>query len=176
MKALKTFSKGKNLIKNQNIMTPNLVSLHSSEYYQVEISSGSGISGQPIYGVTVYDIKAEKILHDISTLVYDLEEAEDLATDILNSIPGILLKNVLNSRNGMYVHALEVMTKYELEAILGQLIEEFQGEYTNLEIKKFIETLEIYHIEDDELTEEMNQENETEIYNFNIKEFLNNNL
>lgn len=172
MRALKTFSKGKNLIKNQNIMTPNLVSLHSSKYYQVEISSGSGISGQPIYGVTVYDIKAEKILHDISTLVYDLEEAEDLATDILNSIPG----KILNSSKGIYVHALEVMTKYELEAILGQLIEEFRGEYTNLEIKEFIETLEIYHIEDDELTEEMNQENETEIYNFNTEEFLNNNL
>ena len=65
----------------------------------------------------------------------------------------------------------------DLERILFDLIDEFQREnYNESDIRVFIETLSIYHFENENLSQAVNTLNEFEVYNFNVHEFLNENL
>ena len=64
-----------------------------------------------------------------------------------------------------YCHVVEVESVYELESIIESLYAEFNNEYEEDEIIEFISSLPVYSLNDD---------NEDEIYNFNITEFLTN--
>tara|TARA_R110002050_G_scaffold243400_1_gene379922 strand:- start:16 stop:258 length:243 start_codon:yes stop_codon:yes gene_type:complete len=62
-----------------------------------------------------------------------------------------------------YCHAIEVMDIYELESIVGILTDEFRENYEIKEIKDFFNTMSIYAL---------NEENEDEIWNFDIENYI----
>jgi Mg2+/Co2+ transporter CorC len=71
-----------------------------------------------------------------------------------------ILDKVIKQRNGHYCHVLEVNDVYELESILEQVVNEFNDEFSDEEIQEFIDTLNIYCL--DETQEE-------EVYNYQFK-------
>ena len=79
-----------------------------------------------------------------------------------------IYQEILDARNGHYVHALEVSNVYELESICESLFDEYIDKYSIEVLIDFCSTLEIYYFDD----ENENEINENEVYNFNITEFL----
>ena len=79
-----------------------------------------------------------------------------------------IYKEILDARNGHYVHALEVSNVYELESILESLFNEYIDKYSIETLIDFCTTLEIYYFDD----ENENEVDENEVYNFNVTEFL----
>ena len=78
-----------------------------------------------------------------------------------------ILKNRFN-----YCHVLELGTVYELEECISTLVDEFIDKYEQSEILKFFNTITIYHLEDETLTDEENEKNADFLYNLNIKTFI----
>lgn len=75
-----------------------------------------------------------------------------------------IFADILEQRNGHYVHALEVSSVYELETAIEQLVDSFDSEsYRPDEIISFISTLEII------CTEEANED---EVYDFDVEEYV----
>ena len=77
-----------------------------------------------------------------------------------------IYQEILEARNGHYVHALEVSNIYELESILESLFNEYINKYDIEIIIDFCQTLEIYYFDDE------NEVDENEVYNFDVTEFL----
>lgn len=75
-----------------------------------------------------------------------------------------ILEMIIDKRNGMYVHALEVNDVYELEIAIESLYDELVEEYGINTFIDFITSMSIYCLED---------ENENDVYNFNITDFIN---
>lgn len=75
---------------------------------------------------------------------------------------------MLKERNGMYCHALEVSDVYELECTIENFIGELQNQFTIEDFKVFFNTIELYYLADESLSDIENDNNETELYNFNI--------
>ena len=63
-----------------------------------------------------------------------------------------------------YCHVLEVQDVFELESIIDSLYDEFIEKYELEEIKNFINTMQIYCLDESE---------EEEVYNFNVNDYLN---
>lgn len=81
-----------------------------------------------------------------------------------------IYQEILDARNGHYVHALEVSNVYELKSILESLFNEYIDKYSIEVLIDFCSTLEIYYFDD----ENENEIDENEVYNFNVTEFLQN--
>ena len=64
------------VVGGRNFMTPKLSGYFQSGDYQCEISRGSGIDGQTIYGVTVVNTDTMQHDHDLSKLCHSLYEAK----------------------------------------------------------------------------------------------------
>ena len=79
-----------------------------------------------------------------------------------------ILEYMLKERNGMYCHALEVSSVYELECTIENFIGELQNQFTIEDFKVFFNTMELYYLSDEGLSDIENDNNETELYNFNI--------
>ena len=62
----------------------------------------------------------------------------------------------------IYVHALEVSDVYELESLIENLTEQLIKDYTIEEVTKFVTSIQIYYLGNDEDEEE-------EVYNFDIE-------
>ena len=71
-----------------------------------------------------------------------------------------ILDKVIEQRNGHYCHVLEVSDVHELESILEQIVDSFSNEFSDEEIQEFIDTLEIYCLD---------ESNEDEVYNYQFK-------
>ena len=84
-----------------------------------------------------------------------------------------IFESILKSRNGNYCHVVEVECLYSLKSIIECLYDEFINDYSFENVKDFIASLEIYHLESDELSNEENDLQETLIYDFNIESYLN---
>ena len=85
-----------------------------------------------------------------------------------------LLNKIIEERNGHYVHAIEVTDKYNIECIIEAVFDTYESEeITETDIFYFFDSIQVYHLEDEELTEEQNKENEQEVYNFNFEEYIN---
>lgn len=84
----------------------------------------------------------------------------------------LILDYMMNERNGMYCHALEVSSIYELECIIETFVGELQNQFTSNDFKVFFSTIELYFLEDENLSENENASNETELYNFNIDQAI----
>lgn len=73
----------------KNIMTPRIVSFRTKGNRVVELSSGTGLEHEPIYGVTVkdYDNKAEGWTDpNLSQMFYSKEEAKKHADMALKDV------------------------------------------------------------------------------------------
>ena len=82
-----------------------------------------------------------------------------------------ILDKVINDRNGIYVHALELGSSYELECSIEALTSEFLNDGFSIEdVKEFFNTIELYYYKDDP-SEECEAEEE-ELYNFDIDSFI----
>jgi hypothetical protein len=81
-----------------------------------------------------------------------------------------IYQEILDARNGHYIHALEVSNVYELEAICESLFSEYIDKYGIEVLIDFCSTLEIYYFDD----ENENENDENEVYSFNVTEFLQN--
>lgn len=79
-----------------------------------------------------------------------------------------ILEYMLKERNGMYCHALEVSSVYELESTIESFIGELQNQFTIEDFKVFFNTIELYYLADESLSDEENEASEVELYNFDI--------
>ena len=85
-----------------------------------------------------------------------------------------LFNKIVEERKGLYCHVIEVTDKYNIECIIEAIFDTYESEeITETDIFYFFDSIEIYHLEDEELTEEQNKQNEKEVYNFNFKEYIN---
>ena len=76
-----------------------------------------------------------------------------------------ILSDIMKSRGGHYVHALEVHSRYELEAIVEMLYYDFAQQYTTEQILQFFDTISVYAVSSDDA------ENE-KIYSLDLVEFI----
>lgn len=83
-----------------------------------------------------------------------------------------LLDYMIKQRNGHYMHALELHNEYELQNVIECIVSELQGQFTKEDFKDFFSTIELYHLDDDEVTEDENTIEEERLYNFNIDSFI----
>ncbi len=79
-----------------------------------------------------------------------------------------IYQEILDARNGHYIHVLEVSNVYELESICESLFNEYIDKYSIEVLIDFCSTLKIYYFDD----ENENEIDENEVYNFNVTEFL----
>ena len=79
-----------------------------------------------------------------------------------------IYQEILDARNGHYVHALEVSDVYELKSILELLFNEYIDKYDIETIIEFCTTLSIYYFDN----KNENEVDENEVYDFNVTEFL----
>jgi len=75
-----------------------------------------------------------------------------------------ILEIVIDNRKGNYCHALEVSDVYELESVIESIYNEFIETQSKEVIIEFFNTMALYCLE---------EENEDEIFNFNIANFIN---
>ena len=73
-----------------------------------------------------------------------------------------LIADIIEERNGHYCHALEVTDVWDLEATIEGVIEGYSG-YKEEEYIDFFNTIELYCLE---------EENEQEVYDFNITNYI----
>jgi len=71
---------------------------------------------------------------------------------------------IIKSRNGHYCHCVEVENVYQLEMIAETIFSDFIDTHTKEDILEFLETLEVYSLDDD---------NEEDIYDFSFTEYVN---
>lgn len=81
----------------------------------------------------------------------------------------LIFNDVLEARKGNYVHALELDSVCSLKSTIESLVDEFAPKYKTEDVKEFINTLSIYYYSE----EGENEEDEKELYNFNVSEYLN---
>ena len=68
-------------------------------------------------------------------------------------------------RGGLYVHAIEVESPYELESIIENVVDTYSDKFSKKEIKDFVSTLEVYYLGED-------SDEEEEVYNFDFREYI----
>lgn len=85
-----------------------------------------------------------------------------------------LLYKIIEERKGLYCHVIEVTDKYNLESIIEAVFDTYESEeITATDIFYFFDSIQVYHLEDEELSPEQNKENEEQVYNFNFEEYTN---
>lgn len=85
-----------------------------------------------------------------------------------------LFNKIVEERKGHYLHAIEVNNIYEIESIIESIFQSYESEeITEKDILNFFNTIEVYFLEDEEVSPEQNKQNEKEVYNFNFDEYIN---
>lgn len=69
-------------IKGKNIMTPDVIRYGVAGHYAYELSGGTGIKREPIFGVTVLTRKFGEHRHELSKMFFSIEEAEGWISDL----------------------------------------------------------------------------------------------
>lgn len=79
-----------------------------------------------------------------------------------------LFNDILESRNGSYCHAIETDSAYSFECIIEAIIQESGDKYSLEDYIQFFQTIDLYYLPFD--NEEENKDDETGLYNLNIKD------
>jgi len=74
-----------------------------------------------------------------------------------------ILEKIIEARNGHYCHCVEVSDVYELENVAESIIEEFSEEHSESEIIEFLESLDVYALDDSK---------ENEIFAFSFSDYI----
>jgi hypothetical protein len=84
MNARDIFAKAHNGRPGRNFLTPDFISLGfaPSGEYVVELSSGMGINGQPMYGVTVVTVHPAEKSFEMSKVFFSLAEAREYVSSL----------------------------------------------------------------------------------------------
>lgn len=69
-------------LKGKNIMTPDVIRYGVAGRYAYELSSGTGLTREPIYGVTIVLRGSGERRHDLSKMCESLEEAESYISSL----------------------------------------------------------------------------------------------
>lgn len=72
----------RSVIKGRNIMTPQFVRYAETLNYIIELSTGTGFEGEPIYGVTVVNKHTGQHEFELSDMFYSREFAEAYIADL----------------------------------------------------------------------------------------------
>ena len=84
-----------------------------------------------------------------------------------------LFNKIVEERNNFYCHAIEVSNVYDIENIIESIFQSYESEeITEVDILNFFNSIEIYFLEDEEVSEEDNRKNENEVYNFIFKDYI----
>lgn len=83
-----------------------------------------------------------------------------------------ILNYMIKQRDGYYLHVLEVHNVHELSIVIESFIDELENYFNKQDIKEFFNTMEIYHIYDDELTDLQNEFEGNVLNEFNIDSFI----
>jgi len=78
-------TKFKQVVKNRNFMTPELERYGQQGDFVYELSSGQGMTGNTVYGVTVVDLRTKEHRHDLSNMFHSYKEANDYINDLEKS-------------------------------------------------------------------------------------------
>ena len=81
-----------------------------------------------------------------------------------------LLDHIIKERNGHYCHALELANYYEYECVIKQIVSDYKGNFTKDEIIDFVISIDLYYYNGDEPE---CAEDEEQLYNFDVAEFIN---
>lgn len=63
------------VMKGKNFMTPHILGYYYCGDYAVELSEGTGMEHEPIFGVTVVNTVTAEAEHDLSKMFYSKQEA-----------------------------------------------------------------------------------------------------
>ncbi len=66
----------KEKFNSNNPLTPTVISYTQNEKYFFELSTGTGIKGEAVFGVTVIEIDRKKHRHDLSEMFFSQKEAQ----------------------------------------------------------------------------------------------------
>ena len=90
-----------------------------------------------------------------------------------------LLDHIIQERNGYYCHALELDSAYAYECVIEEIVGAYSNDFTQDDIVNFFDSISLcYYYDadnyDDEckLTEGQQEIAETELYNFDHKQFI----
>ena len=90
-----------------------------------------------------------------------------------------LLNHIITERNGHYCHALELASAYAYECVIEQIVNEYKEDFTQDEIISFFKSIELYYYYDsadyepyDKLSDEQQEIDENELYNFDYKQYI----
>ena len=90
-----------------------------------------------------------------------------------------LLEHIIKERNGHYCHALELDSAYSYECVIEQIVSDYKDEFTQDEIISFFDSVSLYYYYDannydDEykLSDEQQEIDENELYNFDYKQCI----
>lgn len=75
-----------------------------------------------------------------------------------------IFEHIIKARKGHYCHCVEVSDRYELEDIADQICDEFEDTFGKDVVLGFLQSLEVYCLDDN---------NETEVFNFSFEDYLN---
>jgi len=108
----------------------------------------------------------EKI-QGLTDAVDDLKAQTD--QDSKDLVDNPIFKDIVAARGGNYVHAIEVESAAELEAIIQNALDMYHlhEHYSLRDTKQFIRTLAIYYIGPEDSTEE------EAVYNYDVEDHLN---
>lgn len=81
-----------------------------------------------------------------------------------------LLNHIIAERKGHYCHALEIANYYEYENIIEQIVSDYKDNFTKDEIIDFVISIDLYYYTGDEPEHE---EEEEQLYNFDVAKFIN---
>jgi len=81
-----------------------------------------------------------------------------------------IFNDVLESRKGMYCHALELNSAYDLGSVIEEFLSQEGDKYTCEEYIEFFSSMSLYYVPYD--GEEEIEEDEEELYNVNISDLV----
>ncbi len=83
-----------------------------------------------------------------------------------------ILDYMIKQRNGHYCHVLELTDVYDLECVIESFIMDLGEQFTLGEYLEFFNSISIYHLPDNDSSDEYNDAIECELYDADISELV----
>ena len=83
-----------------------------------------------------------------------------------------ILDYIIEQRKGHYCHALELTDAYDLECVIESVMMDLGEQFSLQDYLEFFNSISIYHLPDEDSTDEHNAIMEEELYSANISELV----
>lgn len=77
-----------------------------------------------------------------------------------------IIDRIIEQRRGHYCHALEVASLDHFEEVVSNIYSEFEHVNSVTDVEEFFESMQLYHIADDDFTDAQNEKLESELYDY----------